>query len=247
MVSLVVLSSMAVGMAERELPRRIDFTVKDHATQEIRFVGDELITVEGPLVKKVTSYRKAGAGSEDPKATAQEETVVYRGDTLETVSYRLNNFLTGEMAEVGAAPDSPTDSKASETYALRYVPSKGAKELKGNLKKSSQLLSGKVLHHVIVRNWQDLRIDKPAAFDLLVPFKLDSFRFQVAKVSESAAQLILRLQPDSWLIRKFVQPMDFFYVHEQGANQRLVRYEGPTTIDAYGNPDWKVTIEFSQQ
>jgi len=101
---------------------------------------------------------------------------------------------------------------------------------------------GKTLHHVIVRNWEVLAAGRAVSFDLLVPSRFESYRFRLIERPRSAAgHRVIRLEPESWLVRRFVAPMDFHYDHRR----RAVKYFGPTTVGFYDDPERRVEIRFS--
>jgi hypothetical protein len=51
----------------------------------------------------------------------------------------------------------------------------------------------------------------------------------------------LRFEPDSWLVRRFIDDMDFWY---EPTRRELLRYTGVTTVPIDGDAKRRVRIDF---
>ena len=213
--------------AELSDGQRIEFKVLDALTGQLLYQGEELISLRDGQVEKRTVYRATD------NREAMVERVVYQLESLQLDEFDSTHPATGEELAL---------RRSGELLDISYVERRGIEPQRRNdLRWDSEMRHGKTLHHMIVRDWDKLLDGGSMSFDLLVPTKFTSYRFQVVHRSGSDGLEIFRLEPQSWLVRQFVKPMDFYY--DQG--RRAVKYVGPTTVGYYDDPDRQVEIQFS--
>ena len=226
---IIALAPYSIAAAsQKDLPEKILFEVVDFKSGQKLFTGDEIISAKDGLIVKTATYFDLSS------RPVQTEVVTYAEDSLETKKYVFENSVTGEKADASVTGDS---------IELSHIANKtSASSEKAKIKVEKNQFLGKVLHHIIVRNWKKIVEGKPEVFGLLVPFKLTTIQFQVANVGEKDGLKIFRLQPDSWMIRKFVDNMDFYYSEKEP--KTLAKYIGPTTIHTDGDDSRKIQINF---
>lgn len=211
------------------LPPKIRFTVFLSGSKTKVLHGDESIDFIAGRITRTTKYRDFRGG------TVQEETIEYDASTLRTLGFSALQTAMGEESVV-----KPVGDRYRMTYREKF--GAAVEESVVEAEGSDPLIVGKLLHHVIARNWNRLERGETASVDLMVPFKSASYRFEVASIGREDGLLAVALRPSNLLMRAFVMPMVFFY----SGDKRLVRYEGPATCRHDGiDHDSKVTIEFS--
>ena len=216
------------GLAAPELRdgQRIRFEVRDAESGEKLFVGDERIEIRDGTVSKRTVYRTLDRGE------VQVEKVSYELDSL-----RVNELVT----EQPALGEQVRLRRDGETVQIEYRPGDGDPRFE-TLTWGPQMQVGKTLHHIIVRRWEELASGDPVTFDLLVPTRFTSYRFRLLERPPSAqGHRVFRLEPEAWLLRQLVAPMDFHY----DESRRAVKYVGPTTVGRLDDTDRQVEIRFS--
>ncbi len=191
------------------------------------YQGEELIALRDGRVEKRTTYRATD------NQEAMVERVVYHLQSLQLDEFDSTHPATGEEVAL---------RRNGETLDISYVERRGSEpQRRKDLRWGSEMRHGKTLHHIIVRDWDTLVAGHSVSFDLLVPSKFTSYRFQVIHRAGRDGLEIFRLEPQSWLVRQFVKPMDFYY----DRRQRAVKYVGPSTVGYYNDPDRQVEIQFS--
>ncbi len=218
------------ALASRDfLPQRINFDVFDATTKTKIFFGHELISQNQNTLQKETYYFDLQG------IKVQSEMVVYDLASLKTKKYELKNYVSGEIASMNIKND-----QISFTYKAN-----GKADIIQNdqLKVSGDQYHGKVLHHLIVRNWEQLESGLAKSFKLLVPFRQEQYAFKIEASKLDPNTSVVTLEPDSWLLRNFVEPMNFYY--SITPYKRLTKYVGATTIVTDNNSQRKIEILFS--
>jgi len=210
------------------LPETLVFKVVDLANKKTIMEGDETVSQKAHETLKVTQYRDLQG------KLVQKESIVFDSQTLTTTSFQSENFAVGEKINL---------QKNGDSYKLTYKESKDSTESNHIIEPIGKKVIGKVLHNLTVRNWEKLMAKVGVALELLVPSQQKSFDFNLVQSEETEGILKLSLEPDSWLIRKLVDSMYFYY--SKTSSPLLIKYEGPTTVllkDGY--PD-KIRIDFT--
>lgn len=227
---LIALLLGAAGISGAELSdgQLIRFDVSDARTGEALYTGVERISVRDGQVRKRTVYRAAERGE------VMVEEVSYDLATLQVDAFTSEHRDDGERLSL---------RREGKRLMIEYLPREGdATRRDEQLVWGQDTRLGKTLHHMIVRHWNELVAGAAVDFDLLVPSKFDSYRFRLIEQPRSAdGNRVFRLEPESWVVRQFVAPMDFHYDEQR----RAVRYEGPSTVDFSSDPDQRVVIRFS--
>jgi len=211
----------------------IEFVVKEPNSDKIYFTGDEAIELDEGTVTKTTRYFTP------EKELTQTERSVYRRDDLAPISFEFDNLATGEQAKI--------DLKKNTAH-LSHRATASAAEQTAKIIWTKSHLFGKAFHHKVVRGWDALVAGESLRFDLLVLSRLTTYEFRSQRQrvvsGNPKTSHVLRLEPNSWLIRRFVEPLDFYY-YESPQGPLLGKYIGPTTIAIGGKMDTIVKIEFS--
>jgi hypothetical protein len=224
-LKLLILTSTVVAAAPTS--EKIFFEVKDLESGENLFHGQETESVDGDIVRRTSEYFTPA------NQKVQVEQIVFSSTTLLTTNYLQENLVTGEHAKL---------STAGETSSIQYRSTASSESKTADVKNTKALYLGKVLQYLILNQWDRLVAGGPVVFDLIVPFKLDTYRFHIFHVGKSGTQHVFRLEPESWFLRRLVDTIDFHF--ESTPTHRLVRYVGPTAVNTDGNRDRKVVVDF---
>lgn len=226
-VALLLLAIVPCVAAELSDGQRIEFKVLDALTGQLLYQGEELISLRDGRVEKRTTYRA------NDNQEAMVERVVYQLESLQIDEFVSLHPATGEEVSL---------RRSGQLLEISYVERRGVEpQQRKDLVWGPDTRHGKMLHHIIVRDWDKLTAGNVVSFDLLVPSKFKSYRFQVVHRTHGDGLAVFRLEPGSWLVRQFVKPMDFYY----DQRRRAVKYVGPTTVGYYDDPDRQVEIRFS--
>ncbi len=170
----------------------------------------------------------------DPaKKLAQTEHSISDFESLKLELFDFDNLELGAQIDVKTTGDQMT---------VRVLEKKGEKVKEGKMTWSKNMLFSKSISYFIERNWAELQAKKSFELDMFVPAKLRSVSFKLSKTGESDGLVVLRLEPASFFIRQFVDPMDFYY--RDGKVPKMVRFTGRTTIPIKGNGDLVVRLNF---
>lgn len=97
----------------------------------------------------------------------------------------------------------------------------------------------------IEENWDAFLAGETRRIDFLVPSRLDSLRFRVARHAEGETAgrptVTLRMQPDSAVLRAFVDPIDVVYDRETRA---LLEYRGLSNLKDSRGRNYTARIVF---
>lgn len=241
------------------LAPKVQLKVFDEKSGKLLFLGEEYNTMNGQIISRVTTYT-------DLKGKKlQEERVAYDAKTLRIQSQSSRNFVTGTKVDMQPVPG----ESSADTMAVNLTFQENAEdEPKTKKLASDNLYVGNVMHHIIIRNWQKLTAsDKRVVVKLIAPTRLDFYSFRLSGKKVAATKKIVKktsrkeglaatttttieettpntrviiLEPDSWIIRSLVDPMEFFY--EDG---RLMEFRGITPVVVDDNPYRRTRFKFS--
>lgn len=202
------------------------FTGYDLKTDELLFRAVRVVSNEASLVRERTVY-SLGDGSR-----AQDVVVVYHASDMELVSYEKRFPFTGERERM---------VKNGDTVRLSYRPAAADAEKSVELDWHPGMLYSNMVMARMLTDAGRLAAGEEIVFDLLVPSRLDTYRFRLRKQREVDLEgrqaMVVLLEPDSWLIRRFVPEFRFYL--SATAPYRLLEYRGRTTVkNKAGTPIW---------
>lgn len=129
------------------------------------------------------------------------------------------------------------DSAEGEVLAVRYR-SSGERPLETAAIAASGKMIGKAMPQLILDRWQDLLAGSSATFDLVVPSRLETFRYRIrhdARSSSPGTKQVFVADADSWLIRQFAPALTFTFADSQTASdRRLLELVGPSPVEIDG-------------
>jgi hypothetical protein len=108
-------------------------------------------------------------------------------------------------------------------------------------RQSGQIV-GQGFHHFIRTHLEGIAAGEIYHVKLVLPSRLDQFKFRIRKLNTERGVLKVRLEIDNWVIRLFAPHVDADYDLK---TRRLLRYEGISNMTNTAGKHPKVTIKYS--
>jgi hypothetical protein len=210
-------SGLTAGARPSSRQELIHIDLYDLETERLVYRGFRECIEAGDKVTIKTTYKKPD-GSE-----VQRTESVYERETLKLVSHVLADRRLGREEQIRVS---------GKKITLRYQEKKGEPAQSEELEWETSTSASPVLVAMMARNAELLMGGDALVFDLIVPSRLETIGFRLKKDADGTVAgkpvTIIRMEPDSWLIRQLVDPM-FFYL-TSAAPHRLLQYTGRVSI-----------------
>ena len=217
---LAVLALPAQGQAPAAAPPSPDAQVRlliyPLGADTLLYEGLRTVRHEGGRVIVTTTFMR-------PDGTPLQRTEgVYEEATLAPLVARLEDLRSGEeetftreggsvrMSYRATGQDAPAsatvDAQPRQVFTATVVP-------------------------FILQEWERLVAGQEVAFRLLVPSRRDSYAFRFRREDGAGSvpgRLTVRMEPDTWLVRRLVEPL--FFVLELAPPHRLREFRGRSSI-----------------
>lgn len=244
------------------LAPKVELKVYDEKTGKLLFIGEERNTLKDQIISRVTTY------TDQAGKKLQEERVQYHASTLRILSQSSRNFVTGTKVDMTPLEKESTPEKMAVTLTVQESAKEEPKTKKlisdnlyvGNVMhhlivRNWQKLTAQ--NQMVV-----VKLVAPSRLDFYT-FRLSSKKLPVAKttrktiqkttstegsptlttkttvIKEAPQARVIMLEPDSWLIRSLVDPMEFFY-----ENGRLMEFRGITPVVIDDDPYRRTRFKF---
>lgn len=135
-------------------------------------------------------------------------------NNLEKADYQLYNKATGHKESV---------SFKDGIYVLNYQESSNDKEKTAELKVKAPAVYDEGLVLFVQNNLSKLKAGEKLEMSIIVPERLDYFRFVASLVDQDDEQLYLEVVPDNFILRQVVKPVKLSFDKKSG---RLVELTG---------------------
>ncbi|MBC7485363.1 MAG: hypothetical protein H7282_01245 [Cytophagaceae bacterium] len=96
-------------------------------------------------------------------------------------------------------------------------------------------------NYYIKGNWTELAAGKRKVFNFAVPSQLDYFAFRLYKDSQNNDEIVFKLEPDNYILRKLVDPIRVTY---KVTTKRIIKYEGLSNINDKKGKSYLVKIMY---
>lgn len=245
------------------LPQNVELKVYDEKTGKLMFLGKERNDLANGVISRVTTYTDS-AGKK-----LQEERVKYRAKSLRVLSQSSRNFVTGTKVDMTPLKsDDPNTAAVTLRFQEKAGSETKTKELASENLYLGNVMHHIVIRNwqrltedkkrVVVNLIAPTRLDyysfrlsskEPAPQEEKVTKTVvkktaaDGTSSTVVTTTKSAqpgTPSVIVLEPDSWLIRSLVDPMEFFY-----KNGRLMEFRGITPVVIDDNPYRRTRFVFS--
>jgi hypothetical protein len=232
-VSLVQFSRAPLAVADSN---GLDNTFEafDLKSGELLFRGETVSRQEG-------GHTKESVRDFDPSGTViQTLETEFDTGSAKLFSLRREYPLTGE---------SESAVIESDRVKMTHRESASAEEKHEEMKWTGMMVFPPTVVPRIQLAWEALKAGKKVEVEMVVPSRLDSYRFRLVKeaVPEPNGNkvVVIVLEPGSILVRRLVDPMRFVWSVE--APRRVLEYLGRTTIkDAKGDQiDARIVYHYS--
>jgi hypothetical protein len=110
--------------------------------------------------------------------------------------------------------------------------------------RESDQIVGQGFHQFVVHNLEPIAQGKIFHVRLILPSRLDQYKFRIRKRKIVGDTLYIRLEVDNWLLRLLAPHMDVEYDLKTA---RLKRYEGVSNLKDASGKHKKVTITYTYQ
>jgi hypothetical protein len=130
---------------------------------------------------------------------------------------------------------------ADRIWLFRKKGSKADTEGKYLYRENDQIV-GQGFHQFIVHNVERIAKGKVFHVRLVLPSRLDQFKFRIRKRMIKGDTLFIRLEIDNWFLRLFAPHVDVEY---DVTTRRLLRYAGISNLEDASGKHRKVTITYT--
>ncbi len=202
------------------------------AASEAAEVGIDLFDLKtGTLVYRAKRVTRNVGGkiaintiySKPDGTEVQRSESVYETGSLKIASFRMTDNRFGSLEEIRVS-----DGKVKLLHRAKAGEETKTEELEW----ADGLATTATVVEMMARNLDTLKKGEPLSFDLIVPSRLETIGFRLKKDSEAELGgqpvIVIRMEPDSWLIRQLVDPM-YFYVTGR-PHHRLLEYRGRVSV-----------------
>jgi hypothetical protein len=214
---LLVVAATVAPSAFAQVPGTVTFDGFDLKSGKIIFKGETITEVTAERVSETVRYW-------DPEGTeTQQLKAGYDRATLMPTHYRRDYLLTGEWEALEREGKTATvkwqakGKKTPETFEVDW----------GEYHSISVVVLPQIRKHR-----DTLKAGKEVVLELVVPSRQDvyDFRLRLDKplTIDGKPTWVIRMEPDSFLIRQLVDPL-YFYFSDDGADT-LVEYRGRTSV-----------------
>jgi hypothetical protein len=200
--------------------------------ETLLFEGLRTIVVQGGRVNVTTVYTRPGGD------LVQRTEAVFDVASLAPVSYLLEDARTGERALLRREGDRVVMSyrtiatDAPGTDSVAFAP---------------ELRFAATVEPMLRREWSRLVTGGSVTFRLLVPSRLDVYAFHLQREYAAALQrpgmVVVRMEPDTWLVRQMVAPL--YFVLDEAPPHLLREFRGRSSIKTDGGADQDLRIELT--
>ena len=216
--------------------RKIELSLYSLESERLLYRGNRTIVEDQDKVEVTTVFTT-------PAGKPFQTTVsVFEKVGLVPISYQLNDLRSGETESL---------IRNGDTIELRYRENSEEDEDDGTVDwEPGSLFTGTVVDFMHAQ-WAALMENREFGFSFLVPSKQDAYSFRILRDEERSfkakGQEVIRMEPDSWIIRRLVDPMFFFFSTEEP--RRLMEFRGRSSIkDETGEPqDLRITYSYLGQ
>lgn len=176
----------------------------------------------------------------------------------QTIYYDANNQKIGELtSEYSFGPQFGSydfrdiraqyqdGAKVSEDRILLFRKKSPKDDLDEKyLSKEVDQIVGQGFHQFIMHNLERIAQGEVIHIRLVLPSRLDQYKFRIRKRKVDGDTLYIRLEIDNWLLRLFAPHVDVEYDQKI---RRLLRYKGISNLEDASGKHKKVTITYSYE
>jgi hypothetical protein len=208
----------APGPRAAQPERRIDLALYSLADGQLLYRGHRRVLEEEEGRTRVLTTFTTPAGT-----SIQETDALYRSDTLAPVNYSLDDLRSGESERLRV--------EGGRVF-LAYRENREEKLAEDDVELSPNAVFTATVVPFLLRNWVALREGATLVFPFLVPSRQDVYAFRAGRDEKAGAgkreRIVIRMEPDSWFLRRLVDPLFFEFSTEE--TPRLLEFRGRSSL-----------------
>jgi hypothetical protein len=199
--------------------------------------------------------------SEDTVEYVERHTVTYKDGRpikSDTIYFDDNNRIIGDLIseysfgpqfgsyhfkDIRANYEDGAKVSADQIRLFRKRGPEAATEEKLLTREEDQIV-GQGFHQFIAYSIEDIAKGEVFHVRLVLPSRLDQFKFRIRKREIKGDTIYIRLEIDNWFLRLFAPHIDVEYDLSTG---RLLRYEGVSNLEDDSGKHRKVTITYTYE
>lgn len=198
----------------------------DLKSNRFYYLEEHKETIEHHVLKQTTIQYKDSAGT-----VIARKIIDYSGNKV-TPAFEQNDYRDGY-----------TEGVAYSENKLVFKFRKNKKEaLKTkSIDRPENLVVDGGFNYYIKGNWNDLVAGKTKVFNFAVPSQLDYFSFRLYKDTQQNDEIVFKMEPDNYVLRKLVDPIRVTY---KASTKRIIKYEGLSNINDKKGKSYLVKIMY---
>ena len=171
----------------------------------------------------------------------QRTEAVYEAASLAPISWHLDDERSGEAESL---------VREGDALRLSYRADAHSASKSDTLPRRPGQMFTATVEPLIERDLARLTAGEVVRFRLLVPSRRDSYGFRIQRDDTPALQrpgtVVLRMDPDSWLVRRLVDPL--YFVLQAQPPHRVLEFRGRVSIktDAGDDQDLRIVYDAGQ-
>lgn len=199
---------------------------RDLKSNKLYYIEEHTETLDHDVLKETMIQYKDSAGM-----VIAKKIINYSVNKV-TPSFEQNDYRDGYMEGVA--------------YSGNKLVLKFRKNNKESLKTKSidmptNLVVDGGFNYYIKENWEKLVAGETKVFNFAVPSQLDYFSFRLYKDSQNNDEVVFKMEPDSYILRKLVDPIRVTY---KVSTKRIIKYEGLSNINDKKGKSYLVKIMY---
>ncbi|MBC7487977.1 MAG: hypothetical protein H7282_14645 [Cytophagaceae bacterium] len=190
----------------------------DLKSNKFYYLEEHMETIDHHVLKHAVIQYKDSAG-----AVIAKKAINYSGNKVTPV-FEQNDYRDGYTEGV---------SFSGNKLVLKFRKNKKETLKTKSIDIPDNLVVDGGFNYYIKSNWIDLIAGKTKVFNFAVPSQLNYFAFKLYKDSQKNDEIVFKMEPDNYILRKLVDPIRVTY---KVSTKRIIKYEGLSNInDKKGN------------
>lgn len=199
---------------------------RDLKSNKFYYTEEHTETLERDVLKETIIQYKDSTG-----IIIAKKSIDYSGNKV-TPAFEQNDYRDGYTEGV---------SYSSNKLVFKFRKNKNESIKTKSIEIPENLVVDGGFNYYIKGNWIELAAGKTKVFNFAVPSQLDYFAFRLYKDSQQNDEIVFKMEPDSYLLRKLVDPIRVTY---KMSTKRIVKYEGLSNINDKKGKSYLVKIMY---
>jgi hypothetical protein len=198
----------------------------DLKSNKFYYLEEHMETIDHHVLKQTVIQYKDSAG-----AVIAKKTINYSGNKVTPV-FEQNDYRDGYTEGV---------SFTGDKLVLKFRKSNKETLKTKSIDRPANLVVDGGFNYYIKGNWAELAAGNTKVFNFAVPSQLDYFSFRLYKDSQQNDEIVFKMEPDNYLLRKLVDPIRVTY---KVSTRRIIKYEGLSNINDKKGKSYLVKIMY---